>query len=182
MGLPYNAVLAMDFPNVALSPRRLYLAARNRSRGDARARRGPWTRRRYHLDRDGAGGRAGPRRRRCAQAGCDRRPAAGGDGIPPAVAADRDRAARPRRHDGQARDRLDDDFRQRPRHPVRRAHRAEFPRPPLRHRHRHGRIRAAHRPYQGARHLHAQDHARAAGAGEIRRALRRRLQSPLRAR
>ena len=40
----------------------------------------------------------------------------------------------------------------------------------------------AHRPHQGARHLHAQDHARAAGAGEIRGALRRRLQSPLRPR
>ena len=40
----------------------------------------------------------------------------------------------------------------------------------------------AHRPHQGAHHLHAQDHAGAARAGEIRRALRRRLQSPLRAR
>ncbi len=36
--------------------------------------------------------------------------------------------------------------------------------------------------YQGARHLHAQDHAGIASAGKIRCALRRRFQSPLRAR
>ena len=64
----------------------------------------------------------------------------------------------------------------------RRAHRAEFRRPALRHRHADRGLRAPHRRHQAADLLHAQDHARAARAGEIRGALRRRLQPSLRAR
>ena len=44
------------------------------------------------------------------------------------------------------------------------------------------RVRQADRAHQRARLLHAQDHARPARAGEIRGALRRRVQSSLRAR
>ena len=43
-------------------------------------------------------------------------------------------------------------------------------------------LRPPHRRHQAADLLHAQNHARAARAGEIRGALRRRLQPPLRAR
>ena len=63
-----------------------------------------------------------------------------------------------------------------------RAHRAEFRRPAFRHRHADIRLCAPHRRHQIADLLHPQDHARPARAGEIRRALRRRLQPSLRAR
>ena len=71
---------------------------------------------------------------------------------------------------------------ERARHSRSRAHGAQFRRPPVRHRHRHRRLRAQDRPHQGAHHLHAQDHARIARSGEVRRALRRRLQSSFRSR
>ena len=71
--------------------------------------------------------------------------------------------------------------RRRPQHSHGRTRGAEFRRPAFGRRHgdaRTGRCRGRH---QGAHRLHAQDHARPAHAGEICRALRRRLQSPLRA-
>ena len=168
--------------HVAFPRRRLCLPARNRSGGDARARGRPRPRRRYHFDRDGAGGRAGPRRPQCAPSRRDRRPAARRGGFPPAIARNRDRAPCARRRGGQGRRQADDDFRQCARHSRRRARCAQLPRPPFRHRHRHRRVRDPHRAHQGARHLHAQDHAGIARAGEIRGALRRRLQSPFRPR
>ena len=75
-----------------------------------------------------------------------------------------------------------DDFGPGARGADRRAHRAEFRRPAVRHRHAHRRLCAPYRRHQNAHLLHAQDHAGPARAGEICRALRRRLQPPLRAR
>ena len=63
-----------------------------------------------------------------------------------------------------------------------RARRAQLPRPSLRHRHGDGGLRPPHRRHQCAGVLHPQDDAGPARAREIRRALRRRLQSPVRAR
>ena len=64
-----------------------------------------------------------------------------------------------------------------------RAHRAQFRRPPVGHRDaRPPTTSRAPQARQGAHLLHAQDHAGPARAGEIRGALRRRLQPPLRAR
>ena len=65
---------------------------------------------------------------------------------------------------------------------ARRAHRAEFCRPAFRRRHPHRRLCPPHRRHQDAHLLHPQDHAGPARAGEIRGALRRRLQPSLRAR
>ena len=67
-----------------------------------------------------------------------------------------------------------------PRRALGRARRAQLPRPPVRHLDRHGGLRAQGR--QDPHLLHAQDHAGASRAGEIRNPLRRRLQSPLRSR
>ena len=63
-----------------------------------------------------------------------------------------------------------------------RAHGAEFPRPALGRGHAHRRLCRQARQRQGARRLHAQDHAGPPRAGKIRGALRRRAQSPLRSR
>ena len=68
-----------------------------------------------------------------------------------------------------------------PRHPHRRAHRAELPRPPVGHRHGHEPLRRRGRG--GGRDApqglgHPQDHARPAGAREGRRPGRRRAQPP----
>ncbi len=75
-----------------------------------------------------------------------------------------------------------DDRRPRPRRAVRRAHRAEFRRPPVGRGDADGGLCAAGRGHEDAHLLHAQDHAGPARAGEICRALRRRLQPPLRPR
>ncbi len=151
-------------------------------RGTARARRGSRPRRRRHLDRDRAGRHAGARRRGRAQGRHDRRPAAGRRRIPTARPVDQDRRPRARRRQGRGQDDADDGLGRRARDPGGRARRAQLHRPSVRHRHRDRRIRAAHRAHAGTRVLHPQDDARAARAAEIRGALRRRLQSPLRPR
>ena len=63
-----------------------------------------------------------------------------------------------------------------------RARRAQFPRPSLRHRHGDSGLRPPDRRHESAGVLHAQDDPRPARAREIRGALRRRLQSSVRAR
>ena len=75
-----------------------------------------------------------------------------------------------------------DDFRPGARRAGRRTHRAEFRRPAVGHRHPDRRLCAPYRRHQIAHLLHPQDHARPARAGKICGALRRRLQSSLRAR
>ena len=67
-------------------------------------------------------------------------------------------------------------------HPHRRTCRAEFRRPPLRRRHGNARAGRGGRGDEGAHRGDAQDDAGPAAAREIRGALRRRVQSPLRSR
>ena len=65
-------------------------------------------------------------------------------------------------------------------HSDRRTRGIEFRRTSQRHRHRDPRAGRGRFGHQGAHRLYAQDDARPARAGEIRGALRRRIQSPLR--
>ena len=129
-------------------PRRLPLAARDRRGGDARARRRSRPRRRRHLDRDGAGGHA-----RRAPSSSRARPARSPDcrwsrrrlrKLDPAIRSRRimrDGAAVAAKTDA------DDDRRRCARHAGGGAHGAEFPRPPLRHRHRAAAVRHADRAH-----------------------------------
>ena len=98
-----------------------------------------------------------------------------------ACARDRDHGECPRRRHGRRQDRADDHRGPCPRRALGRARGAQLPRPPVRHLDRDARLRrkaGAQDPHL----LHAQDHAGASRSGEIRGALRRRLQSSLRPR
>ena len=93
------------------------------------------------------------------------------------------KAERPRRRQRRGEDRADDHRRRRARRALGRARGAQPARPSLRHRHRDRRDSCAcSQGHADAHLLHPQDHAGPARAGEIRGALRRRLQSPLRPR
>ena len=171
-----------DHDQVADLPPWISFTAGDRGVGNARACRGPRTRRRRDLDRHHSRGHARTRHRGGARVGRNRGPAAGRSHLSKAGTGDRDRCRRARWRPCRGQGRAHDGYRSGPCRARGRAGSAQPARKPFGSGDRHARIRPPRRRHAHAHLLHAQDHAGAARIAEICSALRRRFQSPLRPR